>query len=523
MLDLKIKRLSTGEIEKLKARLLLDGSKEWPSDEELFSPTASKETILFLIALGVLLGLQIHEMDITGAFLYSVLTEPVYCRLPTQFRDENDDFIYWKLKKSLYGMRRAPRNFFDHMVGVLIKGKYQQSVFDRCCFHLQQGSDLFIVAFWEDNMYYFATNNHLTVDFEIFMAENFKITKNDEAAHILGMHSQSNFDGSKTMLMPAILDKLVFECFGTTTFNSALTPMPSTFSHEANDDSPRLSTLEVTRQRKLLGLLLQVVPIRPDMGFPHSVLATRITRATQADYHSIQRIVQYFAFTADLGITFHRSNNPQAERQALIIDCYADYSHNCHTDSKGHFGIGATMGNNGSGFFNSKSGKLQVVTDSTAAGEILCGVKMCKYFDWYRDFCESLGITLAKTTRLHSDNAAMRSTCTVLNASTKRLKHVLLHINFIYERVKAGLLECVECPTAEMTVDGLTKPLPSAAHWHHLPNLLGHSEAMSAKCAQVHRIQNKLELMPKLRWRRADEYLASQASSQESISPPPPL
>ena len=213
MLDLKIKRLSTGEIEKLKARLLADGSKEWPSDEELFSPTASKETILFLIALGVLLGLQIHEMDITGAFLYSFLDEPVYCRLPTQFRDENGDFVYWKLRKSLYGMRRSPRRFFDTMVNTLIRGNYKQSVFDRCCFHLTQGPDLFIVAFWVDNMYYFATNNRLIVDFEKFMAENFKITKNDEAEHILGMHSQSNSDGSKTMLMPAILDKLVFECF----------------------------------------------------------------------------------------------------------------------------------------------------------------------------------------------------------------------------------------------------------------------------------------------------------------------
>ena len=32
--------------------------------------------------------------------------------------------------------------------------------------------------------------------------------------------------------------------------------MPTTFSHDANDDSPPLSTLEVTRQRKLLGLIL---------------------------------------------------------------------------------------------------------------------------------------------------------------------------------------------------------------------------------------------------------------------------
>ena len=37
-------------------------------------------------------------------------------------------------------------------IHILIHTNYQQSVFDRCSFHFQEGSDLFIVIFWADNI-----------------------------------------------------------------------------------------------------------------------------------------------------------------------------------------------------------------------------------------------------------------------------------------------------------------------------------------------------------------------------------
>ena len=87
MFDLKIKYFSTGKIEKLKARLLVNGKDEVLTDEILYSPCANKETLLFLIALAIFLGYKLHEIDIVGAFLYSILDKSVYCRLPSEFRD----------------------------------------------------------------------------------------------------------------------------------------------------------------------------------------------------------------------------------------------------------------------------------------------------------------------------------------------------------------------------------------------------------------------------------------------------
>ena len=199
MFDLKIKYFANGEIEKLKARLLINGKDEWLTIEETFSPCAYKETLLFFIALAIFFGLPLHEMDIVAAFLYSILETPVYCRMPPEFRDENGEYIYWVLFKSLYGMRRAPRNFYDHLISILKAAGYLCAPFDNCVFYKIPNGELFILVLWVDNIYYFSTCPQLIVEFEAMMKTHFEITKSDEASNILGMVCQPNNDHSKTL------------------------------------------------------------------------------------------------------------------------------------------------------------------------------------------------------------------------------------------------------------------------------------------------------------------------------------
>ena len=49
---------------------------------QTFSPTVRFEAIKSLIALGVSEGLEMHQMDVTTAFLYAPLEEEVYMEQP---------------------------------------------------------------------------------------------------------------------------------------------------------------------------------------------------------------------------------------------------------------------------------------------------------------------------------------------------------------------------------------------------------------------------------------------------------
>ena len=112
-MDLKTKYLASGEIDKLKARLVVLGMLEQQQvEEENFSPTADHKTVNLLFSLAAQHGLQIKGLDIFGAFLTADMKgtgTDVYIQLPEGLVPNAADGKppVWKLKRTLYGLRRC--------------------------------------------------------------------------------------------------------------------------------------------------------------------------------------------------------------------------------------------------------------------------------------------------------------------------------------------------------------------------------------------------------------------------------
>ena len=77
---LRIKTNELGEIEKYKARVVAKGYSqvEGVDYDQTFSPTVRFESIRQMVALGTSKGLNMHQMDVTTAFLYAPLEEEVF-------------------------------------------------------------------------------------------------------------------------------------------------------------------------------------------------------------------------------------------------------------------------------------------------------------------------------------------------------------------------------------------------------------------------------------------------------------
>lgn len=85
---------------KRKARLVaLNNTKAPDPNHDLFSPTVNNKTIKNLMfALTAQHGLQLRGLDIYGAFITA---------------DIDGEPPIWKLRKTLYGLRRSPKAFYD--------------------------------------------------------------------------------------------------------------------------------------------------------------------------------------------------------------------------------------------------------------------------------------------------------------------------------------------------------------------------------------------------------------------------
>jgi hypothetical protein len=110
----KLKRDANGQIARYKARLVARGytQEKGVDNHETFAPTVRVISIRTLLALAAYNDWEVERLDEVTAFLEADTEEKIYMRQPEGFRhtDINGEELLCLLKKSLYGIKQAPKN-----------------------------------------------------------------------------------------------------------------------------------------------------------------------------------------------------------------------------------------------------------------------------------------------------------------------------------------------------------------------------------------------------------------------------
>lgn len=112
----KVKYHPNGSVARFKARLVVQGFLQVQGIAflETFAPTVRRKSLQIFLAISAMLGLIIHQVDIVGAYLESLLDDNkflIYMKLPPgihQFRQVREGLLY-RLLKSFYGFRQSER------------------------------------------------------------------------------------------------------------------------------------------------------------------------------------------------------------------------------------------------------------------------------------------------------------------------------------------------------------------------------------------------------------------------------
>nr|GEX17635.1 Gag-Pol polyprotein [Tanacetum cinerariifolium] len=94
--------------------------------EESFAPVARLEAVWIFVAYTVHKSFPIYQMDVKTTFLNGPLKEEVYVAQPDGFVDLNHPEKVYRLRKALYGLKPAPRAWYDELSQFLISKGFTQ-------------------------------------------------------------------------------------------------------------------------------------------------------------------------------------------------------------------------------------------------------------------------------------------------------------------------------------------------------------------------------------------------------------
>jgi hypothetical protein len=120
-------------------------NKEGIDYEETFAPVARLEAIRILLAFSVAKGFRLYKVDVKSAFSNGVLEEEVFVRQPPGCESDKYSHRVYKLRKTLYGLKHAPRAWYGRLRGFLFEIEFEMRKVDQTLFLLRQGRDILIV------------------------------------------------------------------------------------------------------------------------------------------------------------------------------------------------------------------------------------------------------------------------------------------------------------------------------------------------------------------------------------------
>lgn len=113
----RVKQIVNSSSPQYKARLVVKGfgQKKGIDFEEIFSPVVKMSSIRVILGLAASHDLEVEQMDVKTAFLHGELDEEIYMEQPEGFVVNGKENYVCRLKKSLYGLKQAARQWYKSL------------------------------------------------------------------------------------------------------------------------------------------------------------------------------------------------------------------------------------------------------------------------------------------------------------------------------------------------------------------------------------------------------------------------
>jgi hypothetical protein len=295
------------------------------SKEATAAPVMTQLELRILTALAVSQQRVLKNCDIKQAFVQSSLPpEEIYFVKPPVGCPRSKTGTYWRLLRSLYGLKRAPHLWFEKLSSHLHSLGLKQSSVSPCLFvgSLIEGQPPIYVGIYIDDIIYFSTSDSVDKEFEKRLSTIGNVDFMGQVSHFLGIefswkhHEDGNLSVSLTQ--HSFAENLIDSVnYSTASVSSFVTPYRSGTPIDSIPSIP-LSSTEQDKLRlqyqSLVGSLNWLAhTTRPDLSTVVSLLAHHQSNPSLGHMTAALHVVKYLAQTKTMGIYFSSCHQSKLE------------------------------------------------------------------------------------------------------------------------------------------------------------------------------------------------------------------
>jgi hypothetical protein len=185
----KNKMNEKGQVVRNKARLVCKGyaQVEGQDFDETFAPVARLEAIRMFLAYSCHKNFKEYQMDVKSSFLNGDLEEEVYMEQLEGFSLKDNPNYVRKLKKALYGLKKAPRAWYYRLDKFLQDKGFKKGIVDNNLYINSESDNLLVVLVYVDDIIFGCTNEPSFHWFSNSMKTEFEMSMIGELSYFIGL------------------------------------------------------------------------------------------------------------------------------------------------------------------------------------------------------------------------------------------------------------------------------------------------------------------------------------------------
>ncbi|CAI7787229.1 unnamed protein product [Closterium sp. NIES-54] len=399
---------------------------------------------------------ELHSLEFSTAFLQGCLHEEIWLRRPLGFTGSFPAGTQWSLRRPVYGLRQAPREWHDTLRTTLaalglVPSTAEPSLFLRTDVTLSP----FYVLVYVDDLVFATADTEALAHVKSELQKRHTCTDMGELTSYLDLRITRDRAQRTITLTQSHMVQQVLQHFGFTYSSPQSTPLPTghLLSAPPSDESVEPSG----PYSELVGCLMYLMTCtRPGLAYPLSLRARYVApgRHRKVHWDATKRMLRYLWSTSGMGLVL-------GGQARVVLTGHADASWVddlvTQRSSQGYtFSLG-------SGSVSWRSTRSSSVLSSSCEAEIYAGAMAAQELRWLTYLLTDLGEAPRSPPVLYVENKPMLAFCQE-HRLEHRTKHIALRYFLARELQQRGQLRLAYVASRANTADVFTKALQPCDH-----------------------------------------------------------